>query len=314
MIGCLGDIHLGAVDRSIKGAYLKVISTLEKIIENLKRKGCKTIVLLGDVFDKPTVEDDMVIAFWAMLMKYPDIKFYALIGNHDMANVNEHSLKLTQWLGEVGALNITTFDKPTVKKIDGERYFFCPHPHVTDAPANARYAFGHFGFNGATSDSGISLKTKNEPKGRWVLGDYHTPQRGKRYQYAGSVAQVKFHESPDKGYIELEDSDRFVSWTPDLLLGKATIETLDDLKSLDKNTYWQVRFGAKVDLPRDWAEKYPNIVDFTADKLPSKRAKILMKRVASEDPLKNLDAYLRAKCGLSDKEITLANKMIGRNQ
>lgn len=313
MIGAIGDVHLGAVDRSIKGAYLKVLSTIERIIENLQRKGCKVIVFLGDIFDKPTAEDNMMIAFWSMLMKYKDIKFYALIGNHDMANVNEHSLKLTQWLGEIGAINITTFDKPTIKKIDGDKYLFCPHPHIIDAPSSVRYAFGHFGFNGAVSDTGISLKTKHEPKGRWVLGDYHTPQRGKRYHYAGSVAQVKFYESPEKGYIELDEKDRFVSWKPDILLGKAVINNNEDLESLDSNTYWQVRFGSKVDLPRDWAEKYPNIVDFTADKLPSKRAKILMKRVASEDPLKGLDEYLRAKCGLSDKEIALANRMIKRN-
>lgn len=312
MIGAIGDIHLGAIDRTIKGAYLKVISTVDKVIENLKRKGCKTCVFLGDIFDKPTADDDMMIAFWAMLMKHKDMTFYSIIGNHDMANINQHSLKLTKWLGDIGALNITTFDKPTVKRIDGDKYLFCPHPHIIDAPRNVRYAFGHFGFNGATSDSGIHLKTKHEPNGRWVLGDYHTPQRGKTYHYAGSIVQVKFFESPEKGYIEIDDKDRFVSWKPDILLGKAVVNNLEELKALDSNTYWQAKFGASLDLPPDWAQKYPHIVEFTADKLPSKRAKVLMKRVATEDPLKDLEEFLRSRCGLSDKEIALGNSMLGR--
>lgn len=311
MICCIGDLHLGALDRTIPGAYTKVLSTLDRVVENVKKKGCEHIVLLGDIFDKPTADDDMMIAFWALVMKHKDMKWHSIVGNHDMANVNEYSLKLTKWLGDVGAFNITTYAKPKVVKINGDKYLFCPHPYVIDAPDSVRYCFGHFGWNGAKSDTGHSLKTRHEPKGRWVLGDYHTAQRGKRYQYAGGLCQVKFYEGQDKGYIELDDEDRFVAWEPDIKLGKAVIRNPDDMAALDKDIYWQVKITAKAGLPADWAQRYPHVVDHSADKIASDRAKILMKKVATEDPLKELPAFLR-NCGLSDKEIALADKILGR--
>lgn len=310
MIGCVGDVHLGAQDHIVPGAYKKVISTLDKIVTRLEDKGCREVVQLGDTFNTPLADNDHLIALMETILAHPKVHWSFIMGNHDKANIKEHSLRILKWLGMEGVLNCVVYTKPKVVKIEGEKYFMCPHPAVMDAPKEVRYAFGHFGYKGAKSDTGYVLNKGAEPKGRWILGDYHTPQSGKGYIYAGSIVQVKWYEGPRKGFIELDEDPRFVEWKPDLRLGKKEINKLRDLEELDRDIYWEVKFGASVKLPPDWAVKYPHVVRHSIDKIPSERAQILMKRVASENPLSGLSNYLRSNLKLSDKELATAAKIL----
>lgn len=307
-VACIGDIHLGALDRYIPKAYLRVLDTIDKIVDNCVSKGIDNIVLLGDVSDTPQLPDHILIKLLDLFKKY-DVAWHIPVGNHDRASEKEHALRLIDWMGKSGLLNVRVYNKPEIVKIDDDRYFMCPSPYVEDVPKKCRYGFGHFGFSGAMSDSGIRLKTKNAPNGRWILGDYHTPQFGKTYMYAGSVAQVKFYESPEKGYIELEDEPKFISWKPSILLGRESLTSLEDFERLDTNTYYMVTFSGKVDLPPNWTTKYPNIVRITSEKPVSKKARVLLKSIKTTDVLANLDSWLANK-GLTDKEIRLARRLL----
>ena len=311
MICAIGDIHLGALDIHIPDAYKLVLSTVDRAITNSGDKGCTNVVLLGDVFDTPAVDESMLIALMNLMRKHSDKHFYIIVGNHDKANIKRHSLRILQWMGKKKMLNVTVYTKPAVVKIDGRKYFMCPHPYVVDAPKGVHYAFGHFGFSGAKSDTGYVLKKGHAPSGRWILGDYHTPQHGKGYGYAGSICQVKWYEDPHKGYVEIDDEAVFIPWKPDIVLGKTEINTAEDLEKLDKDTFWEVRIAAGVKLPVDWQRSYPRIIRHSMDKIPTARAKVLMKRAASQNPLSGLADYLRSKHGLSDKDIRFGCKRLG---
>lgn len=312
MIACFGDLHIEALERHIPDSSARVLSTLKKSMKREASRGVAAFVQLGDSFDSPYPDQHYIREYTKVLRQFPDIPFHILMGNHDFADIKHNSLRLIKYFCDIGFINGTVYTKPKIVKIDGESYFFCPHPYVVDPPKSVRYCFGHFGFDGAKSDTGYTLKSKNAPKGRWILGDYHTPQKGKTYIYAGSLCQTKWHESREKGYIRIEESPRFIQIEPDILLDRTTVDTAADLAELDPNVYWSVNFGRKVKLPPDWSQKYPHIVRHHTEKSSSKRAKILMKKVATDDPLEGFADYLRNE-GLNDKEIRYSmRKFLGR--
>lgn len=303
-------MHLGAVDHIVPDGYKKVLSTLDKICALAQSRRVTSFVLLGDVFNTPDADDDHMLALIALFRRYPDIFFHIIVGNHDKASIKKHSLKILQRLGKWEMLNCTVYTSPKIVSIDGEKYFMCPHPFIEDAPNGVRYAFGHYGYKGARSDTGYVINKGAAPAGRWILGDFHHPQRGKGYIYAGSLCQVKWFEDPKKGFIELDDEPRFVNWTPDLRLGKREITDPAQLKELDPEVYWEIKVTAGVKLPTDWASRYPYIVRHSIDKIPTKRAQILMQRNASQNPLTGLSEYLRASQKFSDSDLRVAAKIL----
>ena len=311
MISCIGDLHIEGLERHIPDIYKKILSTFDKVVDREVENGTSAIIQLGDTFDGADPDQIYTAAFIESLYRHPTIPKYILIGNHDFDDVKHYALRTIRWLFKIGFLNGKVFGKPEVMKIDGDNYLFCSHPHVVDKPPkNTFMCFGHFGYQGARGDNGYVIKSGNAPKGRWVLGDYHTAQRGKNYAYPGSLTQIKFHESPDKYIIRVDDSVKTVKIKPDYRLGRTTIETNEQLEALDRDTYWSVNISSKVKLPPDWARKYPNIIRHHAEKDTSKRQRVLMKQVASEDPLEGFRDYLLEQ-GMSKKEATRTLQLMG---
>lgn len=314
MLSAIGDLHINALDRDIKGAYKKILSTYKKVVKNEIEHGATAIVQLGDCFDNADPYKTYVLAFIRTLYSLRNIPTHIIMGNHDFDDVNNHSLHAISYLFDTGFLNGKVYMKPEEVKISGDRYLFCPHPHIIDSPSKkVRLCFGHFGFEGARGDNGYVIKSGNAPKGRWVLGDYHTSQRGKSYIYPGSLTQVKFHENPNKYIVRIEDDIKTVKIVPDIKLGRTSISSVEDLQNLDKDTYWSVNISKNVKLPADWAIKYPNIVKHHAEKDTSKRQRVLMQQVASEDPLEGFGGYLLEQ-GLSRKEVKRTLFLLGIEQ
>lgn len=305
MLTCIGDLHINALDRHITGAYKKIISTFEKVVNSEVDRGTSAIVQLGDVFDNADPDEDFRYAFIRALHNVNKVPIYIIMGNHDFNDVKNHALKGIAWLFKIGFLKGKVFTKPEIVKIDGDKYLFSPHPYIVDNPdKDVRICFGHFGFEGARGDNGYVIKSGNAPRGRWVLGDYHTAQRGKSYIYPGSLTQIKFHEKPEKFIIRIEEDIKTVKISPDIKLGRTTITSLDELAALATDTYWSVNITTEVNkkLPPDWSSKYPHIVKHHADKDTSKRQRVLMQQVASENPLEGFGNYLQEQ-GLSRKEV-----------
>jgi DNA repair exonuclease SbcCD nuclease subunit len=311
MISCIGDLHIDALERLIPNSTSKILATLDSVIDNEVKRGASAIVLLGDIFDSADPEQDTILSFADSMRRHPDVPKYIIMGNHDYADVKNHSLKLIRWMCKIGFINGKVFIKPKKMKIDDEYYLFSPHPYIVNNPPKVSYCFGHFGFSGAKSDTGYTLKSNNKPKGRWILGDYHTAQRGKTYMYAGSLTQVKFFEAPEKYIIRIENTPQLVQIKPKIVLGRTNITSEEDLANLDPEVYWSVNIKRKAKISPDWASKYPHVIRLHTEKSTNKRQKILMKKVASDDPLEGLPDYLRNE-GLNDKEIKIAMRFVGR--
>lgn len=309
MIACIGDVHLGKLDMLIPRAFEKVIATIEGMIQNAVDKGCETVVFLGDISETPNLPDHIAVSFFNMLRGF-DVRYHVILGNHDRLSADDHALRLLKWLGESEFLNLKVYETPETVKIDGRRFFMCPNPYVEDVPKNCKLGFGHFGYDGAKSDSGFTLASKHSPKGYWVLGDYHTAQKGKNYIYAGSVTQTKFAEKLPKGYIEVEDGNaRFIKWTPAIVLEQKTIQTADDFTTLKRSVYYTCTVDSSVEIPHDWATKYPNIIRLSSDKKVSKKARALIQNIKDSNVLEGLDAWL-TQDGLSEKEIRRGRRLI----
>lgn len=313
MIVCIGDLHIDCLEAHIPDSHKRILSTFNKIVDKEVNNGASAIVQLGDSFNDAYPEQQYIVAYIKSLKRHENVPKYIVMGNHEYADVKNNGLRIIRSLFDRGFLNGKVFVKPEIVKIDGERYFFCPHPYVLDQPEKVRYSFGHFGYDGARGDNGYAIKTTDSPKGRWILGDYHTPQRGKNFIYAGSVTQTKWHESAEKCYIRLDDRPAHVSHTPDIILGRANIATVEDLDKLDPNVYWSVSITRRAKLPPDWATKYPYVVRHHTEKAVNKRQQMLMENVKSENPLKGLGAYLRGE-GMDDKDIRRVFDLIGEKE
>jgi DNA repair exonuclease SbcCD nuclease subunit len=314
MVVAIGDLHIDCLEAHIPDSHKKILSTFDKIVDKEVERGASDFVQLGDAFNDPYPEQQYIVAFIKSLKRHDKkVKWHLIMGNHDYADVRNNGLRIIRSLCDKGFINGKVYMKPEVVKIDDEKYFFCPHPYVLDQPSKVRYSFGHFGYDGAKGDNGYSIKSTDSPTGRWVLGDYHTYQRGRNYIYAGSVVQTKWHESQDKAYIRLEDSPRHITFTPDIRLGRATIDDISTLQQLDRSVYWSVAISRKVKLPPDWATQYPHVVRHHTEKAVNKRQQLLMEHVKSENPLKGLAAYLRGG-GMEDKDIRRTFDLLGEKE
>ena len=84
-IGIIGDIHIDSKVSSRKDDYFSTcLEKLEEVANN-----CKNIIILGDVFNRPTLTNDYFIRLYDFLRYRCTCKgnnFYTIIGNHDVYN------------------------------------------------------------------------------------------------------------------------------------------------------------------------------------------------------------------------------------
>ena len=310
MLTAIGDMHIDKLEHIIPDSYKKILSTFDKVVANETALGAAAFVQLGDVFNN-AYPDQIYTQAWLKSLCQLKRPIYMIPGNHDFDDPKHYALRTTKFLCDIGFIKGRVFLKPAVEEIDGDRYFFCPHPYIVDSPPkNVRMSFGHFGYEGARGDNGYLIKSGNAPKGRWVLGDYHTMQRGKNWAYPGSLTQCGFHEDPKKYVIRLTDKTELTRIQPKLKLGRATINSEEDFENLDPSVYWSVNISSKFKLPPDWAIRYPHIVRHHAEKDTSKRQRVLMQQVASEDPFDGFRDYLLEN-GMSEKEADRTYKLLG---
>ncbi len=209
-IAAFGDLHMSKLDHKIPNFNKYLVKTLKSTITDALDRGSEAIVLVGDVFDGPYPSQTTVVEFLDAITDY-DVPFYLLLGNHDFADALNNSLLVAKWTKKLKS-NIIVVDKPMMLKVGGVNYQFLPHPYVEDMSKKADFGFAHFAINGAIGDNGFRVKTKNQPAGNWILGDFHTAQEGriKRciYDYVGSMTQLSWEEKSNKSYICIEDGEK----------------------------------------------------------------------------------------------------------
>jgi hypothetical protein len=283
-------------------------------MELARHKGIIDIILLGDIFDTPHPPQQLQLALLKFFNKNSDLFFHIVIGNHDWESARHNALMLTKNLTRLFPTNYKVYDTPEIVRIDGIRLFMCSHPNVLDRPnTKVDWCIGHFAWNGAAADNGFAIKTPNAPKGRWILGDFHTHQHTSRYVYAGSLHQVNWLESNSKGVLIFDEDD----WVWHTITSSYSLNTMHvagdaDLKKihLTSNDYWSIKTLGGYTLPTSIKSEYPNIVHITASNRKKSRAqKVLLdtRDTALYDPLKKLPDFLAgSKASLTEREIKWA--------
>ena len=106
-IAIVGDPHITEYIRERQDNYLQaVLRKLEYIADNNDK-----VILLGDVFDKPTNSDYLFYRVYS-LMKRHEGKFITILGNHDIIHHNYDQLNKTTIgsLAKTGVLQVMTKD------------------------------------------------------------------------------------------------------------------------------------------------------------------------------------------------------------
>lgn len=128
-IAFVGDTHIRSTNpRSRKDDFYTAIT--EKIDEIASSHD--TLVFLGDVFDKPSLDFEYLTLLYEQFRGYQNIgkKLYTIIGNHDVYNYNENTLTKTV-LGLFDSLGVlSVFDTLTIN----ESVFVCRLPLFATMP------------------------------------------------------------------------------------------------------------------------------------------------------------------------------------
>lgn len=326
----IGDVHLEGLNSILPRDQLTYqLKAIRRVLSICRKLGIRYLIQAGDLFHSSSPDPITVIGLAELMLEFHDIRWIIICGNHDRPLLHKHSMRTLDWLGRNRMLPVQVVLKPMVRKINGVPFFLCPHPFIEDQPNEAAISIGHFPWSGAKRDNGSVENSGSSPKGRWLLGDFHTAQEGKRWSYIGSLTQMSWQERLPKGFDIISLSDE-----GDIDIRKRIVRTPYELRNLainyskdfkkienEDNIYYSLLLNNDITLPSDWQGKYPNIL---AHKKPSstKEIKQTLEQIQlSDDPFDGLEDYLIDRGNLSDDQIrwgvayvNKARRSLGRNK
>jgi DNA repair exonuclease SbcCD nuclease subunit len=197
----VGDLHLDAMSRYyVKNLGLSYqIKTLLTALDYAKQHRIKNVVLLGDIADTPELSYEAQSALYSVFIKYSDIHFIILLGNHDIGR-GSNSLSVLTSISNLFS-NITVVDKST--KLEHGVY---AHGWPNHSSKKGNLNFCHVDQNGAIADNGYSVTESRfdlADTQKYVSGHLHTYQKSKNAIWPGTLYQVKFGESQKKYFLHL---------------------------------------------------------------------------------------------------------------
>ena len=322
-IAVLADLHLEGLVNILPGDTVALqFEAMRRALTRATSLGVTDVVVAGDLFDNAKPHDRTKLRLADLIAEF-DQRWYVLPGNHDRPLVDDHSLHTLDWLGSRRHLDVRVVFDPTVVRISGIPVFLCPHPYVEDQPPSARFSVGHYARTGARRDNGSVEGNGANPKGLWVLGDFHDPQSGKGWRYTGSLTAVEWIESGQrKGFdwIRLVNGRLKVSHVPveqPYTLNLLEVGDQSDLKQInsrDGTAYWMLRLHPGVTLPSNWQSDYPTVRRV----VPVGHVRDLRERVhslqLSDDALEGLDSWLLARGNLDSKQVAWAVEYARRSR
>lgn len=234
----LGDVHFGARnDSDVFKDFQK--EYFDDMFEDMRQKGIKYIIQVGDVFDRRKYINFLTLAFskkyfFDKLVEY-DILFICIVGNHDTPYKNTlRGNSLSQLLNDKKYINhIVIIEEPTELTIvnkKGKEVNFLALPWIcmdntedtfrAIEETESKYCFGHFeleGFEmykGLPCQEGMDRKVLRKFK-KVISGHFHTVSAKHNIQYIGSPYQITWGDYGDpRGYfifdIETEEFEFIV--------------------------------------------------------------------------------------------------------
>ena len=207
----IGDLHyMTTQTRSRKDNYHVSLQTKISTILNDK---VDVVIFLGDVYDSPLISKLKENAFQKFLRPYLDrgIKFYTIVGNHDILSMNYKSIMRTSLCSANLSNTIKIINKPL--KIDGITYVPTKYEYPLEVPLpesenSVLLAHAFLGGNLDTLNriDIDDLKTKNFKYA--FLGHDHFPKNpvkvGNTTVYRpGSVMRISVAENRNKSFYYL---------------------------------------------------------------------------------------------------------------
>ena len=252
-IAILGDTHFGARGDSLKfHVYMKKFYD-EVFFPYLDEHKIEHLIQLGDLFDRRKFINFNTLVeckkyFFDELKKRP-IKFYTLLGNHDI--FWKESLAVSSTGSILGEYNFTLIDKPSTIDIDGTTFDLIPwickenEKEVFDFidASKSDICAGHFeiaGFpmyRGMHSEEGLSHDMFAKYERVWS-GHYHTRSKAENIEYVGTPYEMTWQDASDpKGFSIFDTSTRELEFIQNPFTIHEKIEYNDkDQEPLDPKT------------------------------------------------------------------------------
>lgn len=243
-----GDFHVK------KGITTNIIlDYLDYLSQYCKENNIKTIIVLGDVFEKSSnIKNEAFIPLFMKFfqMKEEGIHFTFVLGNHDIYNVNNDSIVETfKPIGKVvkGAeynpgINNFSYLAYTKKEEDIQNYEGILFTHIPIADFNFDNAYH-------STEKHAFEKALFSNYSLVFTGHFHRFQSQRNIVYVGSPIQLNYGEMGiDKGFVVLETDDNtweFIQYKNAPTYVKIDIE---DFQSFDpRNKFVGVHITEKIE-------------------------------------------------------------------
>jgi DNA repair exonuclease SbcCD nuclease subunit len=315
----IGDPHFGS--KTLAKLYPNIthlqIAEISKAFDYAISRSIKNVFILGDIFDSPNVDSHVFSDVFKFFWSYKDspIIISMILGNHDIETTEKNSLNLLKFLSDMSVIdNVRVCTEHTLLNIEGIDFEFMPFPiheplrknsvcvaHV-ERPLSIRD-------NGTRSSGECGYKQNNT--NFFIMGHLHTHQTNGLTKYPGTMYQMNFGESLDKGFghfifTKKKKEFHFIPNVPAFQLRTIT-------KPLPKlNSKFRYRLITEKEIPKDYLKNNPCIVKFL-----SRDTKQLVDLVVEEKVeytiFDGLPEFLRAK-KLTPNQIKEGVKIVRRLQ
>lgn len=323
-LAVIGDLHLGKLSALIPKHLELQMRCIDEILAKVKDEGISTVVLLGDVFDKPTVNTSILNSLLTMFVKHKDLKFHWVAGNHEKTSKEKMHIDFFAYMKK---LKLIRNVKVHVKSTKIGDLAFLPYPQKTPL---AFVNFAHIERPGVALDNGHVLKSKSKwpEKSNFVIGHIHTPQTvGKNTHYTGTPFQLSFGENEDKYWaiVEYDKKTKHFLHIPvpvqkPYTLINIHIDSKKDLKTFlkykkDEPIYYKLKVNPSIKTPSNLLTANPNIL---VANISSKRITQKVKTLENENDtfqvsLTHLLEDFLENQKLSKSDIKWAVKLVRKN-
>jgi DNA repair exonuclease SbcCD nuclease subunit len=329
------DWHLGKLERFFPHDHIeRQILELHKPFKYAIEHGVKNVVIPGDVSDTPHMEEQAIRALANLIYEYDSVLNITYIaGNHDFADSKKTSMDLLALFAKKKAFkNFRLYLKPEQVVEEGLVINYLPFPcNESLKSSKPCLNYAHIERVGALMDNGRPSRMRSEHDFKCPTPDYtvsghlHTYQELKesRTLFVGATTQVKFDDSPKKGFVHLKArykegkllvKHEFIDSRPNFVLRRKIVETQKDWESvkLDSKSIYEIRLGDGVIAPQNIRTECPNIFSIVGS---SKKVEQLHEEVKAHSkmpmftPTTGLKSYL-VRQGLDKKERIFARSEV----
>ena len=328
-----------------KNNLVEVRSVFIQALEKAKELGLKSVHCAGDIFDSRQAQSERVLnAFEDILDEYAehDMNLIAIAGNHDKTDYTSYSSYLRvykhhpafTYVEKGGAGLFGTFALVMFPYIREDMYNDELKKAIKIAKETTKdlpmILLTHIAVNGVVNNDKTLIENdldgdKFKAFNKVLVGHYHDKSRlGKNIYYIGACRQMNYGETPDKGFVVVNDDmslDHIVAEFPlyismkvnlsdgiDETIKKAKVElkkgnhvrvvasgTKEEVNALDKQRFYSVGIDLKVNADDITVDlNYLDNVNYS--RLTSEEIKdefgIFAKRQKIKDPDKGLN-YLK---------------------